>query len=220
MCESLVMKKTLAGVLALSTAALLFAGCGDKAKTGSTTKQSWLFSLQSAGTTGFDRSSRVLSMPVGNLVGFTDRPNRVERRLTPTQFGALWSRRSDDSFSVDPPNASLTYWDSDVSNAIAHTVIVEITKDVSRAGKVLSLTLHILSPSGAVLPTKMYRASLFIDNKGFNQNNYAGWNTPACESALNAYYDAQNEDSLAGDEAIPALNNAVNDNCPQENELN
>ena len=102
-------------------------------------------------------------MPVGNLVGFTDRPNREVRGLTPTDFAALWTGRSDDSFSADPPNASLTYWDSDGTNAVAHTVIVEITKDVSGAGNVMSMTLRILSPSGAVLPTKMYRASLFID---------------------------------------------------------
>ena len=84
--------------------------------------------------------------------------------MTPTDFAALWTGRSDDSFSADPPNASLTYWDSDGTNAVAHTVIVEITKDVSGAGNVMSMTLRILSPSGAVLPTKMYRASLFIDN--------------------------------------------------------
>ncbi len=157
-------KKTLAVVMAVSIAALLFAGCGSKAKTDTSTKESWLFALQSAATTSFDQSSSVLSMPVGNLVGFTDRPNREVRGLTPTDFAALWTGRSDDSFSADPPNASLTYWDSDGTNAVAHTVIVEITKDVSGAGNVMSMTLRILSPSGAVLPTKMYRASLFIDN--------------------------------------------------------
>ena len=160
------MAKTLAGVLAVSIAALLFAGCGSKANSDTSTKESWLFSLQSAGTTSFDQSSNVLSMPVGNLVGFTDRPDRDIRALTPTNFAALWTNNSKDSFSADPPNASLTYWDSDANNAVAHTVIVEITKDVSGAGNVQSMTLRILSPSGAVLPTKMYRASLFIDDIG------------------------------------------------------
>ena len=157
------MKKTLAGILAVSIAALLFAGCGGGEKSDTTTKESWLFSLQSGGTTGFDQSSSVLSVPVGNLVGFTDRPNRDIRDLTPTAFAVMWTGKSDDSFSADPPNASLTYWDSDANNAIAHTVIVEITGNVTNTGNVLSMTLRILSPSGAVLPTKMYRASLFID---------------------------------------------------------
>lgn len=158
------MKKTLAVVLAVSIAALLFASCGSNAKTDTTTKESWLFSLQSGGTTGFDQSTGVLSVPVGNLVGFTDRPNRVTRALTPTEFAALWADRSDDSFNADPPNASLTYWDSDATTAVAHTAIVEITGNVTNTGNVLSMTLRILSPSGAVLPTKMYRASLFIDD--------------------------------------------------------
>ena len=157
------MAKTLAGVLAVSIAALLFAACGGDAKTDTTTKESWLFSLQSGGTTGFDQSTGVLSVPVGNLVGFTDRPNRVTRALTPTEFAALWTANGKDSFSADPPNASLTYWNSDGTDAVAHTVIVEITGNVSSTGNVLSMTLQILSPSGAVIPTKMYRASLFVD---------------------------------------------------------
>ena len=126
--------------------------------------ESWLFSLQSAGTTDFDQSSGVLSVPVGNLAGFSDRPFRDIQDLTLTDFVALWADTSEDSFSADPPNAALTYWDSDATDAVAHTVIVEITGNVSSAGNVVSMTLQILSPSGAVLPTKMYWASLFIDN--------------------------------------------------------
>lgn len=154
----------MAGVLAVAVTALLFASCGGKAKTETSTKEAWLFSLQSGGPTSFDQSTGVLSVPVGNLVGFTDRPNRVTRALTPTEFAALWTGSSDDSFSADPPNASLTYWDSDGTDAVAHTVIVEIPGNVSSTGNVLSMTLQILSPSGAALSTKMYRASLFIDN--------------------------------------------------------
>ena len=196
------MKKTLAVVLAVSIATLLFAGCGSKAKTDTSTKESWLFSLQSAATTSFDQSSSVLSMPVGNLVGFTDRPNREVRGLTPTDFAALWTGRSDDSFSADPPNASLTYWDSDGTNAVAHTVIVEITKDVSGAGNVMSMTLRILSPSGAVLPTKMYRASLFIDNKNDWLDNM---NSPECQSLQAQVSVLENSNTPADQDALQAL---------------
>ena len=160
------MKKTFVRVLAVSIAALLFAGCSSEAKTDATIKESWLFSLQSAGTTSFDQSSGVLSMPIDDVVGFTDRPNREARDITSTAFVSMWADKGGDSFSADPPNASLTYWDSDGTNAVAHTVIVEITGNVSNAGNVLSMTLQILSPSGAVLPTKLYRASLFVDNWG------------------------------------------------------
>ena len=161
------MKKTLVRVLSVSIAALLLAGCGGgEGKTDATPKESWLFSLQSAGTTDFDQSSSVLSVPVGSLVGFSDRPFRDIQDLKLTDFVALWDDTSEDSFSADPPNAALTYWDSDATDAVAHTVIVEITGPVSSAGNVLSMKLQILSPSGAVLPTKMYRASLFIDNCG------------------------------------------------------
>ena len=195
--------------MAVSIAALLFAGCGSKAKTDTSTKESWLFSLQSAATTSFDQSSSVLSMPVGNLVGFTDRPNREVRGLTPTDFAALWTGRSDDSFSADPPNASLTYWDSDGTNAVAHTVIVEITKDVSGAGNVMSMTLRILSPSGAVLPTKMYRASLFIDNK----NDVTNINSPECQSLQAQAWVLENSNTPADQDALQALEVAMLAGC-------
>jgi len=157
------MAKTLAIILAASIAALLFAGCGGKAKSETSTKEAWLFSLQSGGTTSFDQSTGVLSVPVGNLVGFTDRPNRVTVPLTSTEFAAQWTGSGKDAFSADPPNASLTYWDSDGTDAVAHTVIVEITGNVSSTGNVLSMTLQILSPSDTALPTPLYRASLFVD---------------------------------------------------------
>ena len=196
------MKKTLAGILAVSIAALLFAGCGGGEKSDTTTKESWLFSLQSGGTTGFDQSSSVLSVPVGNLVGFTDRPNRDIRDLTPTAFAVMWTGKSDDSFSADPPNASLTYWDSDANNAIAHTVIVEITGNVTNTGNVLSMTLRILSPSGAVLPTKMYRASLFIDNKNDWLDNM---NSPECQSLQAQASVLENSNTPADQDALQAL---------------
>ena len=209
------MKKTLAGILAVSIAALLFAGCGGGEKSDTTTKESWLFSLQSGGTTGFDQSSSVLSVPVGNLVGFTDRPNRDIRDLTPTAFAVMWTGKSDDSFSADPPNASLTYWDSDANNAIAHTVIVEITGNVTNTGNVLSMTLRILSPSGAVLPTKMYRASLFIDNK----NDVTNINSPECQSLQAQAWVLENSNTPADQDALQALEVDMLANCVGPNDV-
>ena len=160
--------------MVVAAATLVFAGCSSgsdgEASTDITAGESaalqeqWLFSLQSGGITTFDESSGVLSVPVGNLVGFTDRPYRDERDLTPTEFAALWADNRADSFSVDPPNASLTYWSGDGTDAVASTVIVEITGLISGAGDVLSMELQILSPSDAVLPDKLYRASLFVDS--------------------------------------------------------
>lgn len=154
-------------------ATLLFAGCSSGSGGEATTvtaqdsaaaQEEWLFTLESDGVTRFDQSSGVLSMPVGDLVGFTDRPYRIARDWTPTEFAGLWTEASDNSYSADPPNASLIYWDGDGTAAVAHTVIVEI-RDVTYddAGNVLSMMPKILFPSGAVIPAKMHRASLFVD---------------------------------------------------------
>ncbi len=202
------MKKTLAVVLAVLIAALLFAGCGSDAKTDTSTKESWLFSLQSGGPTSFDQSSSVLSVPVGNLVGFTDRPNRDIRDLTPGIFAAMWTVSSKDSFSADPPNASLTYWDSDGTNAVGHTVIVEITGNVSGAGNVMSMTLRILSPSGAVLPTKMYRTSPFIDNEAD-----AKFNSAECQSLQAQTWVAENSNTPEGQATVLALQGPLENAC-------
>ena len=206
------MKKTFVRVLAVSIAALLFAGCSSEAKTDATTKESWLFSLQSVGTTSFDQSSGVLSMPIDEVVGFTDRPNREARDITSTAFVSMWADKGGDSFSADPPNASLTYWDSDGTDAVAHTVIVEITGNVSNARNVLSMTLQILSPSGAVLPTKLYRASLFIDDFDDDFNM-----APPLPASCNPDRDAQNAAYLAGGWASDAFKAArtLYQNCIQ-----
>ena len=112
--------------------------------------------------------------------------------MTLTDFVALWDDTSEDSFSADPPNAALTYWDSDATDAVAHTVIVEITGPVSSAGNVLSMKLQILSPSGAVLPTKMYWASLFIDNAA----TAAPPTAAECDSILIDALDTGNADEM------------------------
>ena len=211
------MKKTFVRVLAVSIAALLFAGCSSEAKTDATIKESWLFSLQSAGTTSFDQSSGVLSMPIDDVVGFTDRPNREARDITSTAFVSMWADKGGDSFSADPPNASLTYWDSDGTNAVAHTVIVEITGNVSNAGNVLSMTLQILSPSGAVLPTKLYRASLFIDDFDDDDDDMNMNMAPPFPASCNPDSDAQDAAYLAGGWASDAFQAArtLYQNCIQ-----
>ena len=167
---------------------------------------SWLHSLQSAGTTDFDQSSSVLSVPVGSLVGFSDRPFRDIQDLSLTDFVALWDDTSEDSFSADPPNAALTYWDSDATDAVAHTVIVEITGDLSSAGNVLSMKLKILSPSGATLPAKMYWASLFIDNAHRQLS-------AECQSLLDQQSVAENSNTPSGEASVVALQGPIQEWC-------
>ena len=170
-------------VIAVAALSIFLFNAKDKTPSASeATTESWLYSLQSAGTTDFDQSSSVLSVPVGSLVGFSDRPFRDVQDLSLTDFVALWDDTSEDSFSADPPNAALTYWDSDATDAVAHTVIVEITGDLSSAGNVLSMKLKILSPSGATLPAKMYWASLFIDNEVI---------TETCAAAKSQFSEAE-----------------------------
>lgn len=176
-------------VIAVAALSIFLFNAKDKTPSASgAATESWLYSLQSAGTTDFDQSSSVFSVPVGSLVGFSDRPFRDIQDLTLTDFVALWDDTSKDSFSADPPNAALTYWDSAATDAVAHTVIVEITGDLSSAGNVLSMKLKILSPSGATLPAKMYWASLFIDNEVTSETCAAA--TAAYSEAVDAYFAA------------------------------
>ena len=141
------------------------ASAGDSVATEPSPRE-WLFSLQSSGPAGFDASTGELTVGVANLVGFTDRPYRDVRPFSPAEFAQLWQDNSDDSFNADPPNAALTYWDSDDPTATPRTVICEVVGavDTDALGSTLTMTLKLLSPSGGALPATLFRASLFVDS--------------------------------------------------------
>lgn len=167
---------TRTGLAAIVVVATLLAACGEEEPSSlgeptagsvpSDEARSWLYSLQSEGTTTFDADASRLSMPVGLVHAFTDRPHRDTRLTAPATFAGLWSRTDTDSFAQDPPNAVLTYWEGQEAQGYPSTVVCEITGGVDYdpdSGRI-SMDLRVLDPEDAELPSTMSDASLFVDD--------------------------------------------------------
>jgi len=169
---------TLTRATCMVVVALAFAACGGTETTGdaatigsaelgtptSDEQVEWLFAIQSLGPSTFDETRQRLSIPTDAVHAFTDRPHRDTQVITPQGFANLWHTGGADSFTEDPPNAVLTYWDQP-DGGIARTVVCEVIGDVNYSSDdgVLTMGLAVLD-ADAPLPTTLYRASLFVDD--------------------------------------------------------
>lgn len=124
----------------------------------------WLFSVQADATSTY--ADGTLVMPASSVLAFTDRPHRDSRVTSVESFVSLWDLDGADSFTNDPPNAVLTYWDG--ADARPRSVVCEVNGDVSSvdgpSGRALSMGITILEPEGVQLPATLERAALFIDD--------------------------------------------------------
>jgi hypothetical protein len=126
----------------------------------------WLFSVQADATSTY--ADGTLVMPASSVLAFTDRPHRDSRVTSLESFASLWDVDGPDSFTDDPPNAVLTYWDGTGPDARPHSVVCEVDGDVSvldgTSGRALSMGITILEPEGVQLPATLGRAALFVDD--------------------------------------------------------
>lgn len=128
------------------------------------TGSEWLFAVQAEGESTFDPATGRLSMPTSSVEAFTDRPYRDTRTLEPQAFVNLFRGGGSDSFAEDPPNAVLTYWDESTPTPTPRSVVCEVNGGAGLSNGQLSMGLTILEPAGATLPTRLSRASLFVDD--------------------------------------------------------
>ncbi|MEZ5239180.1 MAG: hypothetical protein R2716_09625 [Microthrixaceae bacterium] len=128
--------------------------------------RSWLYAMQAEGPSSYDSGTGRLSMPTELIQAFTDRPYRDARLTSPDSFAALWTSVGADSFSEDPPNAVLTYWDDEERTGYPTTVVCELTGEVvyDPDTKQLSMGMEMLEPKDAELPATLHEASLFVDD--------------------------------------------------------
>lgn len=124
----------------------------------------WLFAMQAEGDSSFDAATGRLSMPVTAVQGFTDRPYRDTRSVTPQAFVNLFHTGGKNSFTADPPNAVLTYWDDSSGTPVPRTVVCEVSGGAGVTNGRLWVGIEILEPAGTALPTRLDRASLFVDD--------------------------------------------------------
>lgn len=158
--------------------ALLLGGCGSdtiSSENDEAAAPEWLFSLKATGTSSFNADSHVLVIPTVAVLGFTDRPDRLNQELSPTEFASMWKQNSSDSFTADPPNISMTWWPAGGGYATGMRT-AEIAGDVSYdpAAGLLTMRLDRDGSMPLQLPASLEQLSIFVD--GFSTDCS---NTPA-----------------------------------------
>lgn len=93
-----------------------------------------------------------------DVVAFTDRPDRLARRMTPEALVGMW----DELFADDPPNAVLAGRGPDGSGV---DIMVELTEPRLDDSARLTLTVQAIDEdSSAAFPAELTDVSLFIDD--------------------------------------------------------
>lgn len=147
--------------------ALLLGGCGSDDSSSVETAVAapeWLFSLKATGTSNFSSETHVLVLPTSAVLGFTDRPDRLNQELSPAEFVSMWTQDSSDSFTADPPNISMTWWQAGGGYTPGMRT-AEIAGDVSYDSATGLLTMR-LDRDGSMplqLPSTLEQLSIFVD---------------------------------------------------------
>jgi hypothetical protein len=117
-----------------------------------------LFVQSATGFTSTGGTTVTLHGLAESTVYFADRPRREVGHMRSSSFLELWGA-GDDSFSVDPPNAVLSFLDGDDTPGD----VVVVLHDPRLAGNDLTYTVDVLE---GTLPESTGPCALFIDSFG------------------------------------------------------
>jgi len=153
---------------ALSALTLLTPVLADGEKPATPEKKVQMLFVQSAKSASLNGGKLTLEGVSPTTIFFSDRPSRIAGHLATDEMIPLWGEGKD-SFTKDPPNATLSAFtpDGKVTN-----VVVELKQPVL-AGDKLTYDARVLQ---GTLPAKVDGASLFIDVIGMPLTpvSYAG----------------------------------------------
>lgn len=122
---------------------------------------SWLF-VQTATTVSIDENT--LYVPYEReIFGFTDRPNRIHAYLNAHQLESLWDAAQNDNFSVNPPNAVVTWLSKDGFN---ESEVKLLSVNVGDFGRTVGYKFTY--EAGDKLPEQASNVSIFIDSAHFD----------------------------------------------------
>ena len=130
-------------------------------------KPEFLF-VQTAKNASFDGKTLRLDNISKNLINFSDRPFRIARHTTTQRYAEIWNNGRD-SFRKDPPNATISYHNSNGTPSVA---VVEIS-DLKIKGNSAFYDIKILEGK---LNNKFNEVALFIDGSSC----CGGWNDFCC----------------------------------------
>ena len=139
-------------------ASLLFTGAAIAEETKD--KISWLF-VQTAETAEVT-SEGTLVMPVTReIFAFTDRPNRLHGYINAHEFVAFWDEGG--TFKADPPNAVLTWVDTD--KKVHEAEVILTGAEVRMQGRAIAYAVGEAGPQTLALGPAISAVSLFVDSE-------------------------------------------------------
>ena len=151
----------------------------------------WLY-VQTAATAQMTSDSTLEIPFTRDVFGFTDRPYRKQAYLTAFEFASLWTAEGANSFSVDAPNAVLTWQVGEeqreaeviINNAtvyadgVQESLVYEVTVEAEQMpdAQISSVSLFVDSSSGAgALIVKVCSSNgVCVDASDFSQGEFDG----------------------------------------------
>jgi hypothetical protein len=117
----------------------------------------WLYVVDADAGTASDGTVTLTQLDQ-DAIAFSDRPQRVARRLPIAELVSAWA---DLGFVDDPPNATIAY----ESGGRERVLAVELTDPVLDGDR-LTFSYLALDPAAPVLPADLGPAAVFIDDAG------------------------------------------------------
>ena len=121
-------------------------------------QKEWLYTHTAIEATA--TSSTTLVIPfTEDIFAFTDRPNREHKYISGDEFASYWNDSNDEnSFKLDPPNAVLTWVDTDGVDEV-EVVITDADFDGDNI-------IYTINETSGIITDNIENVSLFVDPNG------------------------------------------------------
>ena len=141
-------------------------------------QKEWLYTHTAIEATA--TSSTTLVMPfTADIFAFTDRPNREHKYISGDEFASYWNDSNDEnSFKLDPPNAVLTWVDTDGVDEV-EVVITDADFDGTNM-------IYTIENTTITANQSFEDVSLFVDGNGSSNNVYLASNGKTVKASAGA----------------------------------
>ena len=141
-------------------------------------QKEWLYTHTALEATAISSATIVIPF-TEDIFAFTDRPNREFKYISGDEFASYWNDYDDaNSFKLDPPNAVLTWVDTDGVEEV-EVVITDANFDGDNI-------IYTIENSSITANQSFEEVSLFVDGNGSSNNVYLASNGVTVKASAGA----------------------------------
>ena len=141
-------------------------------------QKEWLYTHTAIEATATSSSTLVIPFTT-DIFAFTDRPNREHKYISGDEFASYWNDSNDEnSFKLDPPNAVLTWVDTDGVDEV-EVVITDADFDGTNV-------IYTIENTTITANQSFEDVSLFVDGNGSSNNVYLASNGKTVKASAGA----------------------------------